>query len=72
MRKGLENQHSISMLGDAFPQTDDLLKQDFEAMMAEDADRTDVLQEILKHFDMGRARYKNNSFDSFCSAVFDE
>jgi len=71
MRKGLENQHSISMLGDAPPQTDDLLKQDVEAMMAEDAARADVLQEILKHFDLGRARYKNNSFDYFCSTVLD-
>ena len=60
------------MLDNAPPQTDDLLKQDVEAMMAEDADRTDVLQEVLKHFDVRRARYKTSSFEYFCSAVFDE
>lgn len=59
------------MLDNAPPQTDNLLKQDFEAMMAEKADRADVLQEILKHFDVSRARYKNNSFEYFCSAVLD-
>jgi len=68
---GLENQHPISMLDDAPPQTDDLIKQDFENMMPEGADRLDVLQEILKHFDADRARYKNNSFAYFCSAVLD-
>jgi hypothetical protein len=39
--------------------------------MAEDADRPDVLQEILKVFDVDRARYKNNSFEYFCSAILD-
>jgi hypothetical protein len=68
---GLENQHSLPMLDDAPPQTDDLLKRDFETMMAEDADRPDVLQEILKVFDVDRARYKNNSFEYFCSAILD-
>jgi len=68
---GLENQHPVSMLDDAPPQTDNLGKQDLENMMAEDADRLDVLQEILKHFDVDRARYKNNSFEYFCSAVLD-
>lgn len=68
---GLENQHPVSMLDDAPPQTDKLVKQDLENMMAEDADRFDVLQEILKHFDLDRARYKNNSFEYFCSAVLD-
>ena len=68
---GLENQHSLPMLDDAPPQTDDLLKRDFENMMAEDADRLDVLQEILKAFDADRARYKNGSFKYFCSIVLD-
>lgn len=68
---GLENQHSLSMLEDAPPQTDDLLKRDFENMTAEDADRLDVLQEILKYFGVDRARYKNNSFDYFWSALLD-
>lgn len=68
---GLENQHSVPMLDDAPSQTDDLLKRDFENMMADDADRLDVLQEIFKHFDVDRARYKNTSFEYFCSAVLD-
>ena len=68
---GLNSQHDLSMLADAPPQTDDLVKQDFEDMMADDAVRADVLQEVLKRFDLDRARYKNNSFEYFCSAVLD-
>lgn len=68
---GLENQHPLSMLDDAPPQTDDLVKQDFKNLMGEDTNRTDVLQEILKHFDVERARYKNRSFEHFCSNILD-
>jgi hypothetical protein len=68
---GLANQHALPMLDDAPSQTDDLLKRDVETMRAEDADRVDVLQEILKHFDIERARYKNDSFEYFCSSVLD-
>lgn len=68
---GLENQHPLSTLGNAPPQTNDLIKQVFENLMDEDANRTDVLQEILKHFDVERARYKNRSFEYFCSNVLD-
>lgn len=66
---GLENQHSVPMLNDVPPQTDDFIKQDFENLSNEDADHIDVLQEILKYFDIDRARYKNQSFEYFCSNV---
>lgn len=68
---GLKNQHDLSMLADVPSQTDDLVKKDFEDMMADEAVRTDVLQEVLKRFDVDRARYKNNSFEYFCSSVLD-
>lgn len=68
---GLENQHSLTVLDDAPPQTDDLTKEDFENLMDEDATRAEILQEILRHFDVRRARYKNRSFDYFCSNVLD-
>lgn len=68
---GLEKQHPLSTLGNAPPQTNDLIKQDFENLMDENANRTNVLQEILKHFDLDRARYKNRSFEYFCSHVLD-
>jgi hypothetical protein len=69
---GLKNQHDLSMLADAPSQTDDLGKQDFTEMIDEDAVRTDVLQEILKRFDVHQARYKNDSFEYFCAAILDE
>jgi hypothetical protein len=69
---GLKSQHDLSMLTDAPSQTDDLGKQEFTEMIDEDAVRTDVLQEILKRFDVDRARYKNDSFEYFCAAVLDE
>lgn len=68
---GLSRQRTEEMLGRPLQRTDELTKERFNDLLPAEASRIDFMQRLLQHFDIGRARTKNHSFEYFCSNVLD-
>lgn len=68
---GLSRQRTEDMFGRPLQRTDDLTKERFNNLLPSAVSRIDFMQRLLKHFNVGRARAKNHSFEYFCSAVLD-
>ncbi len=68
---GLSRQRTEEMLGRPLQRTDELTKEKFSHLLPDDASRLDLMQRLLEHFEVRRARAKNRSFEYFCSNVLD-